>query len=119
MHLSTPNILTFVAAYLLWFIGLCLLLRPAGVLPRQRTWSVVRLCLLSIAGLASPLLLSGCGTAPSPESTRQPVPAALLVPPKKPTLLVPRTPDSSSKTPGPTMPATPKAAPKTDNAFSI
>ena len=59
------------------------------------------------------LLLSGCGTAPLPVHIQRPVPAALLVPPRRPTLLVPKTQASPYATPGTTTPSTPKAAPKT------
>lgn len=58
--------------------------------------------------LASALALSGCGTAPSQAPTRLPVPAELLIPPKKPVLL---TPALGLKPPGPTTPSTPKAVP--------
>lgn len=116
MPTLTQSTATFVAAILL----LCLVLwlwRSARQqnLPdslRARS-SGMRLTLLSAAALASLLLLSGCGTARSPVLMCPPAPAALLVPPQEPTLLVPMTPASRSMTPGTTTPSTPAPAPKT------
>lgn len=62
---------------------------------------------LSIAVIASALLLSGCGTAPSRARTFPPVPADLLTPPSKPVLL---TPASPSTRPGTTTTSTPNPA---------
>ena len=99
---------TFAAVCLLLFLALWLLSPAAtrlGLKRRART-SGLRLQLLSVAALCSLLLLSACGTAPSPVLMQRPVPAALLVPPKAPTLLqpklqpVPKAPASPSTTPG-------------------
>ena len=118
MPLSMPLIKTFAAVCLLLFLGLWLLSPAANRLglTRRARMSGVRLQLLAIAALSSLLLLSACGTAPSPAPTRRPVPAALLVPPKAPTLLVPKAPASPSTTPGPTTPPTPRPARPTASA---
>ena len=80
-----------------------------------------RLALLATAALCSLWLLSACGTARSPVLIRPPVPAALLVAPKAPTLLipnpVPQALGSRSMTPGTTTPPTPEAAPKTGSGI--
>ena len=119
MPLSTPLIKTFAAVCLLLFLGLWLL-SPAATrlgLSRRARMGGVRLQLLAMAALCSLLLLSACGTAPSRAQTNRQVPAALLVPPKAPTLLqtkpVPKAPASRLMTPGPTTPPTPRAAPMT------
>lgn len=112
---SMPLIRTFAAVCLLLFLGLWLLSPAANRLglTRRARMSGVRLQLLSIAALCSLLLLSACGTVPSPAPTKRPVPAALLVPPKAPTLLVPKVQDSPSTTPGQTTPPTPNRARQT------
>lgn len=117
---SMPNTKTFVVAYLLWCLAVWLLLLPATFQSFQRRarTSAQRLALLSMAALCSLLLLSACGTAPSRAPTHQQVPAALLVPPKAPTLLVPKTPVSPSTTPGPTTRPTQKAAQPTGSGTS-
>lgn len=76
--------------------------------PQRRTMS--GLMRAKLAALASPWLLSACGTAPLLEPMYQPVPAELMRPAQKPVLLMPASP---SPTPGPTMPLTPRPAPKT------
>ena len=79
MPLLQLFIKTFVGALLLWCALLCwhVPMHPRRL--SQQAWrSLALLCLAS----ASLLLLSGCGTAPSPAQTKQPVPAALRVPPK-------------------------------------
>lgn len=56
------------------------------------------------------LLLSACGTAPSPAAPCPPVPAELLTPPQPPVMLQPPTP---LKTPGPTTSKTLRDAAQT------
>ena len=124
MPLSVLLTKTFAAVLLLLFLALWLLSPAAtrlGLKRRVRT-SGLRLQLLSMSALCSLLLLSACGTAPSPVLMQRPVPAALLVPPKAPTLLqpklqpVPKAPASPSTTPGSTTQPTPKPARQTASA---
>ena len=119
MPLSMPLLKTFAAVCLLLFLGLWLLSPAANRLglTRRARMSGVRLQLLAMAALCSLLLLSACGTAPSPAPTPLRVPAALLVPPKAPTLLAPKAPASRSMTPGPTTVPTQKPVPTTANVF--
>lgn len=83
----TVSIKTFALALLLLFLALWPVAQCLGLIKRRPRTSGLGPLLLVVA-LISLLLLSGCGTVPSPAPTRQPVPAALLVPPRKPTLLV-------------------------------
>ena len=106
---------TFAVALLLLFLVLLPVAQCLGLVKR-RTRSSGLGPLLLVVILFSLLLLSACGTVPSRAPTRQPVPAALLVPPRAPTLLVPPPPASPSMTPGETTPQTHKAAPKTGSA---
>lgn len=124
MPLSTPLIAIFAATLLLLWCAALWLLQPSAARPslKQRLHRRgLRLVALSLA-LFSLLLLCACGTVPSPASTPRPVPAALLVPPKAPTLLqpklVPEAPASASKTPGTTTPPTPAPARPTASATS-
>lgn len=77
--------------------------------PQKRAMRLPALRLLLAAAICL-LVLSGCGTAPSPAWTSPPVPAELLTPPRPP---VPLQPASPSKTPGATTPSTPASAPRT------
>lgn len=79
-------------------VGRC---RAASHYQRQIPLSLLMLCLLS------PWLLYGCGTAPLSVQTQPPVPAELMQPPQKPTLLAPKAPGSTWTTPGETTPSTP------------
>ena len=114
MPLSMLFTTTCAVALPLW---LCVLLwRTQSPLLRLLTRRGLALICWTVA-LLSVSLLSACGTAPSPAPTPLQVPAALLVPPKVPTLLVPRTPASRSMTPGPTTVPTQKPVPTTANVF--
>ena len=84
--------------------------------PFLTVWPVLLTMVLS---LASTWALSGCGTQRSPAvQPRPPVPAELMRPPGKPLLLVPRTPASTSPTPGQTRPPTPAPVPMTASGTS-
>lgn len=89
-------------------------MRRAG-LTRQwlARWMPRLLCGLMI--WLSAWALYGCGTVPLRASTRQQVPAELLVPPSPPVLL---TPGLGLKPPGTTTPSTPKPARSTGYATS-
>ncbi|MNK72830.1 hypothetical protein D3C87_923150 [compost metagenome] len=108
----------YAGAFLLSFLLLFLIAALSGLAilrdlsRRERTRMLSRLAMhsatLSTAVIASALLLSGCGTAPSRARTFPPVPADLLTPPSKPVLL---TPVSPSTTPGTTTTSTRNPAP--------
>lgn len=86
--------------------------------PARRGASSYLTMAVMATSLGSLLLLSACGTARSSAPTPLQVPAALLVPPREPTLLVPRTPGSPLPRPGPTTTPTPKPAPKTGSGIA-
>ena len=114
MPLSMLFTTTCAVALPLW---LCVLLwRTQSLLLRLLTRRGLALICWTVT-LLSVLLLSACGTAPSPAPTPPRVPAALLVPPKAPTLLAPKAPASRSMTPGPTTVPTQKPVPTTGSAF--
>lgn len=118
---STPLIAIFAATLLLLWCAALWLLQPAATRPslkRRLHRRGLRLVALGLA-MFSLLLLSACGTVPSPALMHRPVPAALLVPPKAPLLLVPKARASASKTPGTTTPPTPAPARPTGSATSI
>ena len=109
-----PSLLPWAVLYLL--VALVLLYRTRQFLVRADQQSPTRrlpmLRLLMLAGICL-LVLSGCGTAPSPAWTSPPVPAELLTPPSKPVLL--RAP-SPSTTPGETTKKTRASVPSTEPA---